>query len=103
MVGLRPADFWEMRPANYWPILRAVNRDKAERCKWEADLIRSLAATVVNLLSKRKVRKLKELWRYPWDDDEPKFDINKISQKDRAAQVAELMKKMNYGKREDKG
>ena len=82
----------------YWPILQAVNKEKLERCKWEADLIRSLAGTVVNLLSKTKVRKLKELWKYPWDNDDiPGFDINSVSAEQRAKQVAELMKRINNG------
>lgn len=103
-MGLRPQEFWEMRPANYWPILQAANKEKLERCKWEADLIRSLAGTVVNLISSKKVHKLKELWKYPWDsDDTPGFDVNSMSKENRAKQVAELLKKVNNGNSKNKG
>ncbi|MCQ2137890.1 MAG: hypothetical protein MJY60_04210 [Bacteroidales bacterium] len=96
VIGLTPRDFGEMRPARYWAVARAFNDTQRDRLAFEGDQTRLLAGTIVNLLHQRKVKKLTDLWKWPWDKEEKiEKKLSGMSADERKRQVAELMKKVN--------
>jgi len=83
-----------MRPVRYWAVARAYNDAQSDRLFFEANNIRQLAALIYNLLSKKKVKKLSQLWKLPCDEAEVRIDATK---EERRRQAMELIKTMSNG------
>lgn len=88
-----------MRPCDYWAVARAYTNAERDRLVFEANNIRQLAAVIVNVLSKKKVKKLAELWHLPGDENEKaEFDANSVTREQRRQQISGLLNRAKYGK-----
>jgi len=87
-----------MRPKDYWAVLKAYNKADNDRLIYTAELFRGLGIRIVNLFAKQRIKRAKDFWAMPWDEEnEPEFKIEQIDSVTRSKQVQELLKRISNG------
>lgn len=69
-MGLHPADFLLMRPADFWLKLQGYMKEREEDFKADAELTRMQTTELINIqLEPVKRIKPTQLWKFPWDKE----------------------------------
>lgn len=87
----------EMRPCDFWAVVRAYQSADNDRLIFLGELIRGHAVRIMGMFANRKITEPSQIWKMPWDESQKKkieYDVNSISDEERHRQVEELMKKL---------
>jgi len=88
VIGLRPIDFGEMRPVEFWAVSKAYTKAENDRLKFLGEMFRGHALRIVNVLIGNKIKKVSKLWRMPWDKE---AEVISITKEEREKQIKRLL------------
>lgn len=95
MMGMSPADFWEMTLHDFFVKLHYWNAREEQGWRSRAELARLQTLTLVNiqLARKDKIRDPRRLWTFPWEREEGPEETPGARKPDRAglAKMARLI------------
>lgn len=73
-LGMGSRDFWEMRLKDFFLKWRHAREAEQRRREFEAELTRmqTVALLNVHLERRHRITDARKLWRFPWEQEEPK-------------------------------
>ncbi len=82
MLGMKPEDFWDMLPVDFWNKLEGFyelenmrERMEWERCRWQTTLLLNIQ------LPKNKTLKPTDLIEFEWEKKNKKLDFKKLKER----------------------
>lgn len=100
-LGLSPAEFYLMRPGEYWEAIRAWQADKEADRRHVAEMIRGVGLRLFNIQLKRedRITDVRKFFPLPWDEedtDEEALRLSRLSQEERDKEAQAFMKNINF-------
>lgn len=100
-LGLSPAEFYLMRPGEYWEAIRAWQADKEADRRHVAEMIRGVGLRLFNIQLKQedRIRDIRKFFPLPWDEedtDEEALRLSRLSQEERDKEAQAFMKNINF-------
>lgn len=95
VIGIRPNDFGEMRPVEFWAVSKAYIKAENDRLKFMGEMFRGHALRIVNVLIKHKIKDVTKIWTMPWDN---KIDVLSITKEEKEKQIKRLLEIAGNGK-----
>lgn len=101
-LGLSPAEFYLMRPGEFWEAIMAWQADKEADRRHIAEVIRGVGVRLFNIQLKpeHQIRDVRDFFPMPWDDvqgeDEELNRLNSLSQEERNAEAQAFMERINF-------
>ena len=101
-LGLSPAEFYLMRPGEFWEAIRVWQADKEADRRHVAEMIRGVGLRLFNiqLAQKDRIRDIRKFFPLPWDEeddvDEEAQRLSRLSREERDKEAQAFMKKINF-------
>lgn len=101
-LGLSPAEFYLMRPGEFWEAIRVWQADKEADRRHVAEMIRGVGLRLFNiqLAQKDRIRDIRKFFPLPWDEeddvDEEAQRLSRLSQEERDREAQAFMKNINF-------
>lgn len=101
-LGLSPAEFYLMRPGEFWEAIRVWQADKEADRRHVAEMIRGVGLRLFNiqLAQKDRIRDIRKFFPLPWDEeddvDEEAQRLSRLSREERDKEARAFMKKINF-------
>lgn len=101
-LGLSPAEFYLMRPGEFWEAIRVWQADKEADRRHVAEMIRGVGLRLFNiqLAQKDRIRDIRKFFQLPWDEeddiDEEAQRLSRLSREERDKEAQAFMKNINF-------
>ena len=101
-LGLSPAEFYLMRPGEFWEAIRVWQADKEADRRHVAEMIRGVGLRLFNiqLAKEDRIRDIRKFFLLPWDEeddvDEEAQRLSRLSQEERDREARAFMKNINF-------
>lgn len=102
-LGLSPAEFYLMRPGEFWEAIVAWRADKEADRRHVAEVIRGVGVRLFNIQLKPKdqIKDARQFLPLPWDADDEDKEVDRLAhltREERDAEARAFMEKINFGK-----
>lgn len=102
-LGLSPAEFYLMRPGEFWEAIVAWRADKEADRRHVAEVIRGVGVRLFNIQLKPKdqIKDVRQFLPLPWDADDEDKEVDRLAHltmEERDAEARAFMEKINFGK-----
>lgn len=102
-LGLSPAEFYLMRPGEFWEAIVAWQADKEADRRHVAEVIRGVGVRLFNIQLKPKdqIKDVRDFLPLPWDADEEDKEVERLAhltKEERDEEARAFMEKINFGK-----
>ncbi len=102
-LGLSPAEFYLMRPGEFWEAIVAWRADKEADRRHVAEVIRGVGVRLFNIQLKPKdqIKDVRDFLPLPWDADEEDKEVERLAhltKEERDEEARAFMEKINFGK-----
>ncbi len=101
-LGLSPAEFYLMRPGEFWEAMVAWQADKQADRRHVAEVIRAVGVRLFNiqLRPKDRIQDVRKFLELPWDEEEDEgaeIDrLNNLSPEEKAAEAMAFLKRIEH-------
>ena len=101
-LGLSPAEFYLMRPGEFWEAIRVWQADKEADRRHVAEMIRGVGLRLFNiqLAQKDRIRDIRKFFQLPWDEeddiDEEAQRLSRLSREERDKEAQAFMQNINF-------
>lgn len=97
-LGLKPAEFFELRVGYFYAALDAWSRHELNKQRFTAEIQRMQTTDLLNIQLKKKDRvKPGQLWRFPWDDEEGGEAEKPMTAEEIRRHNEEILKRLSNG------
>lgn len=102
-LGLSPAEFYLMRPGEFWEAIVAWQADKEADRRHVAEVIRGVGVRLFNIQLKPKdqIKDVRDFLPLPWDADEEDKEVERLAhltKEERDEEARAFIEKINFGK-----
>lgn len=103
LLHLSRADFYEMRPGEFWEAWGAYLSEKNADRKHAGELARGIALRLFNIQLRKgdQIKDPSRFWRMPWDEDQDENErivneLNALTDEERGQKAMELLRKVGW-------